>query len=106
MIEIEKEKLKKMFPHLFQEIVEKKCSIKIDEVEPVSFDGYEPTVIDFIRRCDTEEQALEVIDYLERRGEIDKEYAEKLRNQVKTKGVRSFGPKKEDDYYLKMAGYR
>jgi hypothetical protein len=38
---------------------------------------------------------------LERRGEVDREYASKLRKQLKEKGVRSFGEKKENDYYLK-----
>jgi hypothetical protein len=60
-----------------------------------------PDVIDFIRRCDTEEQAEEIIGYMEKRGEIEKQYARKLREQLKDKGVRSFGPKKEEDYYLK-----
>ncbi|MBC7130119.1 DUF2095 family protein, partial [Candidatus Bathyarchaeota archaeon] len=66
-----------------------------------NFVHYEPDVVDFIRRCETKEQAEEIIDYLERRGEIGKEYADRLRKQLKEKGVRSFGPKKEDDYYLK-----
>jgi len=35
---------------------------------------------------------------MEKRGEISKEYAQKLRAQLKRKGVRSFGPKKEEDY--------
>jgi hypothetical protein len=33
------------------------------------------------------------------------EYAEELRKQLKQKGVRSFGPKKEEDCYLEQAGY-
>jgi hypothetical protein len=60
-----------------------------------------PDVIDFIRRCDTEEQAEEIIAYMEKRGEIEKQYAERLRKQLKDKGVRSFGLKKEENYYLK-----
>jgi len=38
---------------------------------------------------------------MEKRGEIEQQYAEELRRQLKNKGVRSFGPKKEDNYYLK-----
>jgi hypothetical protein len=38
---------------------------------------------------------------MEKRCEINKEYAQKLRAQLKQKGVRSFGPKKEENYYLK-----
>ncbi|MEM2715000.1 MAG: DUF2095 family protein, partial [Candidatus Bathyarchaeia archaeon] len=70
------------------------------------FDGYNPDVIDFIRRCDTEEQAEEIIAYLEKKGEISQSYASNLRKQLKEKGVRSFGPKKEEAYYLRQAGYR
>jgi hypothetical protein len=34
-------------------------------------------------------------------GEIDGKYAQKLRRQLREKGVRSFGTKKEHDYYLR-----
>ena len=69
-----------------------------------SFKGYTPDIIDFIRRCDREEQAEEIINYLEKRGEISYKYAEKLRRQLEEKGVRSFGSKKEHYYYFKRAG--
>jgi hypothetical protein len=63
--------------------------------------GYEPTVVDFIRRCATDEEAKEIIDFMESRGEIDGEYAERLRKQLATQGVRSFGKKKEPGYYYR-----
>jgi hypothetical protein len=58
-----------------------------------------PDVVDFIRRCDNEKQALEIVDFMLNRGEISDEYAGRLRKQLRSKGVRSFGSKKEDDYY-------
>jgi len=58
-----------------------------------------------LRRCDTEEQAVQTIEYLEGRNEITREYAEELRKQLEEKGVRSFGSKREEDYCLKQAGY-
>jgi hypothetical protein len=58
-----------------------------------------PDVIDFIRRCDNEKQAVEIINYLERRNEIGSAYAKKLKKQLEEKGVRSFGSKKQEDYY-------
>jgi len=62
-----------------------------------------PDVTEYIRRCNTEEQAREIIEYLERRREINHESAVRLRQQLTEKGVRSFGSKKEDDYhYLKQ----
>jgi hypothetical protein len=111
---IKKEKFQKMFPNLTKEIESGNCKTKISSVrsdtavgeEAVArkFVGYTPDVIDFLRRCDNEEQAEDIICYLEKRREICFEYATKLRKQLKTKGLRSFGSKKEDDYYLKQDG--
>jgi len=115
-MEIDREQFKKMFPNLAREIEngENKIAITsvrldIEEGEKIAsrkFDGYNPDVIDFLRRCDNERQAEEIISYLEKRGEISQQYALSLRKQLKEKGVRSFGPKKEDAYYLRRAGYR
>ena len=114
-MEIDKEQFKKMFPNLAREIENGESKIAIasvrlnpEEGERIAsrkFDGYNPDVIDFLRRCDNEQQAEEIISYLERRGEISRQYALSLRKQLKDKGVRSFGSKKEDAYYLRQAGY-
>ena len=64
------------------------------------FAGYDPNVIDFIRRCDTEEQALEIISFLLRKGEINKNQASALEKQLKKDGLRSFGEKKEQGFYF------
>lgn len=110
-MELDKENFKKMFPNLAKELQSDENKIAVNAVridnqmaEKASserFVNYTPDVIDFIRRCDTEEQAEEIIAYLEKRGEVKGQYAESLRKQLKEKGVRSFGPKKENDYYLK-----
>jgi len=115
MVDIEKERFRRMFPHLAEELEKRVCKTKINSVRSDvaagekavtrKFANYNPDVIDFLRRCDKEEQAEEIIAYLEKRNEITAEYARKLRKQLKEKGVRSFGTKKEDDYYLKMGGY-
>lgn len=104
-----------MFPNLSEELETGNCKTKIDSVrsDPESaekavsrrFTDYNPDVIDFIRRCDSVAQAEEIVCYLEKRREISSEYAKKLRKQLKQKGVRSFGSKKEDDYYLKQDGF-
>jgi hypothetical protein len=106
-----KESLKKMFPNLAKELESEENKIDIRSVRTDTVTGenavserfshYTPDVIDFVRRCDDEKQAEEIIAYLERRGEIERQYAKRLRKQLKEKGVRSFGPKKETDYYLK-----
>ena len=110
-MEIDKKVFKKMFPNLAKEIDEEQQRVAISSVrsdvvaaEKASskrFVNYMPDVVDFIRRCDNEQQAVEIIGYLEKRREIGPDYAQRLRKQLKEKGVRSFGPKKEDGYYLK-----
>ncbi len=69
--------------------------------EPFRFSGFDPGAVDFIRRCDTEEEAKEIIDFMEKKGELVKEEAKKIRSQLSSEGLRSFGPKKEKDFYFK-----
>jgi hypothetical protein len=107
----DKETMKRMFPNLAKELDPDDNKVAINSVRTDTPTGesasskrfvhYMPDVIDFIRRCDAIEQAEEIIAYMERKGEIQRQYADKLRNQLKKEGLRSFGPKKEHDYYLK-----
>jgi len=107
-MEIDEKTFKKLFPNLYREMTQKKMALPIDEVrtsqEEAEREASRPKIslpgpIDYIRRCEDDEEAIEVINYLEKRGEINKEEAEKLRKQVKERGVRSFGKKKEWGYY-------
>jgi hypothetical protein len=52
-----------------------------------------------LNRCSTEEEGMEIIRYLEKRGEISSDYALRLRIQLLKFGIRSFGPKREWGYY-------
>jgi hypothetical protein len=114
-MDVEKKRFRRMFPNLAQEMDNGEYGTKINSVRSDSTTGeeaaakkfmdYNPDVIDFLRRCDKAEQADEIICYMEKRGEISGKYAKKLRKQLKEKGVRSFGSKKEDDYYLKQDGF-
>ena len=115
-MQIDKGTFKKMFPHLAEEMEEGESKVNIKSVRsdpaarekeavPKRFDDYNPNVIDFLCRCDTAKQAEEIIDYMEKRGEIDHKYAQKLRTQLKKKGIRSFGAKREEDYYLRESGH-
>ncbi len=129
LMEIDKKSIKKMFPNLIKELEggQNKVPIEgvradaskaeevVDDVEevllteaenalPDKFRHYNPTVVDFIRRCDTEAQGEEIVAYLQKRGEITQDYADALRAQLKKEGVRSFGPKKEEYYYFKEGG--
>ena len=112
---IDKKRFAKIFPHLAQEMETGDCRVAITSVRSDSqtgekashrkFTNYMPDVIDFLRRCDTAQQAEEIICYLEERREISSNYARRLKKQLKEKGVRSFGSKKEDDYYLRQDGF-
>lgn len=115
-MDIDKKRFQRMFPKLAQEMESGECekttinSVRSDPTTAEKavakrFTCYIPDAIDFLRRCDRKEEAEEIISYLEKRNEISPEYAKKLRKQLKEKGVRSFGSKKEDDYYLKQDGF-
>ncbi|MCW4018361.1 MAG: DUF2095 domain-containing protein [Candidatus Bathyarchaeota archaeon] len=126
---IDKKSIRKMFPNLIKELEDGENKVSIDGVRadadqaeeeivdaedttiaeaenamPDKFRHYSPTVVDFIRRCDTCDQAEEIISYLQKRGELSEERACEVREQLKKEGLRSFGPKKEDDYYFKQSG--
>ena len=111
---MERKSFRKMFPNLTKELENGDAKIKIDSVQtetdsaermpPDKFCNYTPTVIDFMRRCDTETQAESIIAFMEAQGDLDKEQAEQLRLQLRKGGVRSFGSKKEDGYYFRQGG--
>lgn len=125
---VDKHSLKKMFPNLYRELEEGENKVSIDAIRkdaeqteqcscneceeelelgnevPDKLRHFNPQAVDFIRRCDTEAQATEIIDYLQKKGEITGEYADELRCQLKRAGVRSFGSKKEENYYFKEGG--
>lgn len=107
MAEYKKDEFRRKFPGLAQEIGGI-GTVRVDavrtsaeEAEKVvhSVQGYEPTVIDFIRRCENDKQALEIINFLEEKGEIEPSYAKRLRAQLARQGLRSFGSKKNPGCY-------
>ena len=114
-MEINEERFKKTFPNLAKEMKVSKQKVTINSIRSDSkasekvakaqrnLSNYNPDVIDFLRRCDNKKQAEEIITYMENRGEITQNYARKLRQQLQKKGVRSFGPKKEEGYYFKVS---
>ncbi len=105
--EYEKEEFEERFPHLSRELTKKGIPIeayRLDEREAIDeevqdFSGYNPTVIDFLRRCETDDEALEIINWLENRGEITHDMAKDLRIALVKEGVRAFGSKKEWGWY-------
>jgi hypothetical protein len=128
-VETKRDSIKKMFPNLIKELEGGENKVGIDSVRadctqaeeaaegndeylhkqaenalPDKFRHYNPTAVDFIRRCDTEAQAQEIICYLLKRAEITEERACELRIQLNNNGLRSFGSKKETGFYFKESG--
>ncbi len=63
-MEWERKKFRKMFPNLYQEIGDRVI----------------PNVIDHLEVCQSIEEAIEIINYFERIGELTKEYASFLKS--------------------------
>lgn len=99
---------KEKFPNLYKEIKEGTKTIEVDGVRTEQGEGEKdsekkegegPNIIDFIRLCDEEDEALEIINFMEEEGKIDSEYAIDLRNQLTRRGLRSFGSKRKPGEY-------
>ncbi len=110
-MESERKTMRKIFPNLTDELECEENRVRLGSIRTDAqraekragrqrFEHYVPEVIDFLRRCDTIEQAEEIITYLEKKREIEREYACRLREQLRKHGLRSFGSKKERDYYI------
>ena len=105
MPRISEKELKKNFPNLLKELEEGKSGKgKLPKMKVDKGRGYDPSILDFLRRCDNDREALEVVDYLEKRGEITEAYAASLRTRIKEKGVRSFGEKRTPGHYFREFG--
>jgi hypothetical protein len=109
---MEKKRFKELFPHLADELESGRSTVDLKGETTGTrsglhmsrkWAGYDPDIIDFIRRCDSNEQAAEIIDYMKQEAKITSEMADKLRNQLEEEGVRSFGKQKEPGYYNKNA---
>jgi hypothetical protein len=107
MGECRSEEFRKRYPNLDEEfgksgtvkIQAVRSNLKEAEKAAHSMQGYVPTAVDFIRRCENDDQALEIINFLESKGEIDPSYAKRLRSQLVEHGLRSFGKRREPGCY-------
>lgn len=106
MVEMDRGEFRKKCPHLWRELEGNVSNLtgSIEEAQPDKFRGYTPTAVDYLRRCDTREQAEKTITHLEDTKEITSEYAEELRRQLRERGLGSFGLKKKEGFYLREAG--
>lgn len=108
MTSYDPEYFQEKFPNLFEEIKDRVEMTEVDgvrtnkeeaekAVKPERSSG--PTVVDFLRLCDDEEEALNIINYMEEEGRIDSGHAGKLRAQLTKQGLRSFGSKRDPGEY-------
>lgn len=126
-IAYDREELKTYYPHLMNEISEKKKSVSIDSVEMsieqdnkkensdqnefVSEELTNPGAIDFIRRCNNDDEVIEILDYLLKRNEINSEEYNSLKNYIIDEGglkdlIEKCGGHKEPGYYLRKYYYK
>ena len=117
-ISYDRDELNKKIPHLITEITGKKKVVKINSIEndinviplnPKASHPRElinPNAADFIRRCSTKDEALDILKYLLRRKEISRSDYESYKNQIlKLEGLQEFidehGGFKSPGYYEK-----
>lgn len=104
----DKEDFQSHFPVLYREIMEGEDKIQEDEIRTPAgskkarkFKGHTPGVIDFICRCSTEEEALEIIEYMFKKGDVSEGHTNELKKQLKEKGLEFFGKHQKPGYYEK-----
>ncbi len=69
-------------------------------LEPETLRGYVPNVFDYIRRCDSIEEAFQIIDFLVSRRELPEKVACVIKRRIIERGLRFYGPKKQVGYYV------
>ncbi len=98
MKEYDIEEFKKKFPHLAKELEEgvgvRRIKDLVEETPP-----YLPSAVDYLRRCHSLEEALEVLEYLVRTGQISEDEGRELKDRVLKDGLESLGPRKNFGYY-------
>ena len=76
---MEKKKFRELFPHLADELVNGKsvADLENDTIRQKRslnvnrrWEGYDPDIIDFIRRCETPEQEAKIIDYMSKERKV------------------------------------
>jgi len=112
IMDTKKNEFRRMFPRLSEEMKtgKRKISIRSIRQDQESAENatanskdlvdYDPDVVDFLRRCDNNRQAEEIINFMEKRVEITQSHAQNLRDQLKKRGLRSFGTKKKEGCYF------
>ena len=103
------EELDEQFTSLASELKTK--GVKVDSIMEVNqrmeasvphFRDYDPTVLDFLERANTDEECKEVIAYSLKKGDINQEEATNLLERLKQGGPSVFGKRKSGYYDGKL----
>ncbi len=98
-IGLSKDEIEESLPNLSEELEEEEG--KDLKVNP--FDRYEPDIIDFLRRCEDDSEAKDLIGWMKDNDRIDEEKAKEIKRKLDQEGVRSFGSLKKWGWYSKKA---
>ncbi len=118
----DKDEIRNHFPHLIEEISTRKKSLKIESIvmnveqenekKPQKSNThypdelYNPGVIDFLRRCTKNEDAIDILEYLKERKEIPPEDYHRYKKTILQEGglkqlIDEFGGLKKPGYYMR-----
>jgi hypothetical protein len=112
------DEFREKFQNLYSELAKKKMNIGIDEVkedlitstlrnedkqEADPFSDYEPNIFNYLGRAKTEDEGLEIINFLENQDQLSQKSADELRKKLLQDGIRSFGPFRTTGYYFRKA---
>ena len=119
-VEYDKEEFQSKFPHLMEELSNKEQSIQIDSItseiekawddtpsrreKKIPNELTNPGAIDFLRRCTTNEEAFEIIDFLLQRNELTREEYDEFYGKIVQEGglqklIEESGGLKKTGYY-------
>jgi len=99
MKEYDLEEFKKKYPYLAKEILEGNGVRGLSELLEGDEPPFMPTAVDYLRRCNSTAEAVEVLNYLTRIGQLKDEERRELENKIFNEGLESLGPRKSFGYY-------
>ena len=116
--QVSSDEMEDKFPHLHAEITGKAMNLDIDVVEgnfnpseeeenyenvTDPFRNFIPSVLDYLCRARTEEEAKEIITFSLTQGHLSRDEADLLIETLNKEGVRAFGPIRTEGHYFRKA---
>jgi hypothetical protein len=105
-MEFDEREFKSKFPHLYEELGdstagenEESKGSEVQNAQPDLSNQCPAEAVSYIRRARNNDEAIEVVNYLRRRGELSEREASSIIRQIREQGVRSFGSLKTWGHY-------